>query len=58
MGVGRRALRVRRCRLALERREVIFEAGGGELEFSSERMDVRDDTGVDMAGNECDVNRW
>lgn len=50
VGVGKRALRVRRCRLALERREVIFEAGGGGLEFSSERMDVRDDTRFDMAG--------
>lgn len=57
MGVGRRALRVRRCRLALERREAIFEAGGGGLEFSSERIDVRDDTGLDMAGSECKVDR-
>lgn len=55
--VGRRALRVRRCRLALERSEVICEAGGGGLEFSSERMEVRDDTGFDMTGRECDVDR-
>lgn len=58
VGVGRRASRVRRCRLALERREVICEAGGGGLEFSSERIEVRDDTGFDMAGGECDVDRW
>lgn len=58
MGVGRRTSRVRRCRLALERREVIFAGWGGGLEFSSERMDLRDDTGLDMAGGERDVDRW
>ena len=58
MGVGRRALRVRRCRLALERREVIFEGEGGGFELSSERMEVRDDTGLDMAGRKCDVVCW
>ena len=57
VGVGRRALRVRRCLLALERSEVICEAGGGGLEFSSERMEVSDDTGFDMAGRKCDVDR-
>ncbi len=52
VGVGRRALRVRRCRLAMERREVVFDGGGGGLEFSSERIDVSSGVGSDIAGNE------
>lgn len=43
---------MRRCRLALERREVILEGGGEGLEFSSKRIDVMDDAGFDMAGSE------
>lgn len=41
LGVGRRALRARSWRLADERRDWVFEAEGGGLDWSSDRMLVR-----------------
>ena len=41
VGVGRRALRVRSVRLAVERREAIFSGGGDGVDFNWERSEVR-----------------
>lgn len=50
VGVGRRALRVRRVRLAFERRDVIFSGGGGGEEFNCDRIDRRCEAEADMMG--------
>lgn len=48
VGVGRRALRVRRCRFARERREAVFWGVGGGVEWRWARVVVRSVT--DMVG--------
>lgn len=47
-GVGSRALRARRVRLAFERREAIFSGGGGGLEFNCESREERVEIDADM----------